>query len=288
MIKDNTNPNLEYLEEPVVENGILNEQGVLNVALSFFDLIRCLFVKTTDEEIITGKTYYQYINKKYVVVDEPTIEDIDTYYETSKEKEVILFKQYLELAKTECCRLSDWSFMTKSSTYNATDIVNCEVVESLDNIESGYYVERREDGKYNIYQMYKNFKYAYSLPSDFLKAKYINGKITEGFAKKGNEIYTNTKSLVLDYISNTLSDIPTDFGYLVAYKVAIDIGMIIDTSGAATQKANAQFNTAFNILKSNDDANFRVQNPRQDHYIDPHSPYWAGDNTGNPETWRNR
>ena len=40
-----------------------------------------IYTKTTDTTIQTGKTYYEKVGESYVVVEEPTLNDIDNYYE---------------------------------------------------------------------------------------------------------------------------------------------------------------------------------------------------------------
>ena len=139
---DTTNTSYDYLSAPLVIDGELNLQGVLNVALSFFDRNRHI----TDD---------------------------------AGEKEVILFKQTLPIALVSCASMSDWSFLVKTVDYESDDITNDNPVlydryTQMDGYERGnvYFIN---DRKYcHRYKTYKGFKYAYKLPRDFLKLKYIN------------------------------------------------------------------------------------------------------------------
>lgn len=215
-----TNTDYAFLAEPVVERGMLNEQGVMNVALSFFDITRSL-------------------------------ED------DASEKEVILFRQALPVAKTFCASMSDWSFITETVVYDKVDTVN-------DDEENGV----------KVYIPYKNFLYAYRLPFDFLKVRYINGDPRKGFAVKGDRIYCNDLGLALDYISLKFHTIHTDFGYLIAYKCAMEMAQHLDPEGTAMARASAMLQQTFSVLKQRDDMNYRLENPPQDHYIDFDSTYW--------------
>jgi hypothetical protein len=49
---DTTNLNTNEYSAPVVEGGTLNEQGVMNVALSFFGLHMSLTDDSTEKEVI--------------------------------------------------------------------------------------------------------------------------------------------------------------------------------------------------------------------------------------------
>lgn len=270
---------MEYLDSVPVEDGELNEQGILNVALSLFDRVRCLYVKTNDTQIVEGKEYYTYSNRVYTPVQNPVIGDIDEYYEKSTEKEVLLFKSYLPLAKMFCCRVYDWSFLIKSVTFEESDIANEEVYTDPTNIETGICLEPFLDGntrKYHGYKMFKNFKYAFSVPEDFIKAKYVNGRQNNGFALKGRTIYCNSKSPTLDYVSSECdSNVPVDFGYMIAYRVAIDMANMLDNSGEISQKASSMFSVSSQSLQANDSFNFRIENPPDRYFTDPNSPYWV-------------
>lgn len=248
-MNNTTNTSYDYLSEPVVDGGILNEQGVMNVALSFFDLNRN-------------------------IVDD------------ASEKEVILFKQILPLAEFFCASMSDWSFITDSKEYDEEDVTNDEpVAVSEYTYQKGKYRGDKFDDngveKYHVYTMYKNFYYAYALPSDFLKVRYINGDPKIGYAVKGNKIYCNELACVLDYVSTDLMNLPTDFGYMVAYKCAMEMAQHLDPEGTALTRASALFSQTFGILKQRDDTSFRLQNPVQNHYVDQHTAYW--NNGGYPK-----
>ena len=280
MIKDTTNMNMEYLDSIPVEDGELNEQGILNVALSFFDKVRCLYVKTNDTAIVTGKQYYTYSNGIYTPVQNPAVEHISDYYEKSTEKEVLLFKNYLPIAKMFCCRLYDWSFLIKSVTYEEDDIVNEEDYTDPAEAESGTFLEPYTDTdgtrKYHGYKMYKNFKYAFNIPDGFIKAKYVNGIQNNGFAVKGNTFYCNSKSPTLDYASSDCDEnVPVDFGYMIAYRVAIDMANMLDNSGEISQKASSMFSISSQSLQANDSFNFRLQNHTDNYFTDSNSPYWV-------------
>lgn len=237
-----TNTDYDFLDEPVVEDGIINEQGVMNVALSFFDLNRDI------------------------------VED-------ANEKEVILFKQVLPLAKMFCASMSDWSFLTKSQDYDEDDVSNDVPVEVADYVPKKGWVRGKsftDSGKeyYHNYQMYKNFVFGYVLPDDFLKMRYIDGDPRKGYSVKGNSVYCNELCCTVDYITSSLSNLPTDFGYLVAYKCAMELAMHLDPEGTALSRASSLLSQTFSIMKQRDDTNFRLQNPAQNQYIDKSTAYW--------------
>lgn len=234
-----TNTDYTFLSAEVVEGGMLNEQGVMNVALSFFDLNR-------------------------------NIND------DAGEKEVILFKQVLPLAKVFCASMSDWNFLTDSVEYEAEDVTNMEEVdEESYTATNRHYVEKNDDGSLSVYTLYKNFRFGYRLPSNFLKMRYINGDPRIGFAMKGNEIYCNELGCTVDYISSDLKNLPTDFGYLVAYKCAMEMAQHLDPQGDALNRSSALLSQTFSVMKQRDDMNYKLQNPAQEHFIDKSTNYWG-------------
>ena len=244
-----TNTNYDFLTEPVVEGGIINEQGVLNVALSFFDLNRHL-------------------------------------ENDASEKEVILFKQILPLAKVFCSSMSDWTFLTESKDYEEEDVYNDEPVLLSEYKESKNWVRGKEytvDGAVYVhrYQKYKNYVFGYVLPNDFVKMRYIDGDPKKGFAVKGNLIFCNELGCSVDYISDKCRNLPTDFGYLVAYKCAMELAMHLDPEGTALTRASSMLTQTFGVMKQRDDMNFRLQNPAQNQYIDKSTAYW--NNGGYPK-----
>ena len=235
-----TNTTYDYLSVPVVEGGVINEQGVMNVALSFFDLNRN-------------------------IVDD------------AGEKEVILFKQILPGSEVFCASMSDWSFITKTKEYDPDDTVNDEPTEDYV-IKNGWVIGERftQNGKeyYHNYKTYKGFPFAYNLPFDFLKMRYIDGDPKKGYAVKGNTLYCNELGCSLDYITTNLTNLPMDFGYLLAYKIAMELSMHLDPEGTAMARASNMLQQTFGVMKQRDDTNFRLQNPAQNHYIDKNTAYW--------------
>ena len=240
---DTTNTSYDYLSEPVVEGGIINEQGVMNVALSFFGLNRHL----TDD---------------------------------AGEKEVILFKQTLPIAKIFCAEMSDWSFLLNTEEYTDDDIYNDEPVPCSEYKERAGYVRGDKfsvngTDYYHLYKTYKGFIYGYRLPSDCLKVKYIDSDVRVGYATKGRVIYCNFQDVSLDYISDRMGNVPLEFGYLVAYRCAIDLAQHLDPEGTAFQRATSALQQVFTILKTRDDDAMRLQNPPQNQYIDIDSSFWG-------------
>ena len=239
---DTTNTGYAYLSERVVEGGTLNEQGVLNIALQFFGLVRNL---TTD----------------------------------AQEKEVILFNQVLPLAEIFCASISDWSFLIETVEYTESDIENnepvlaSEYVETEGKIGGETYTSNGRTYR-NVYTPYKNFVYAYAVPNGFLKLKYINGDHRLGFARKGNLIYCNQKPCNLDYVSSNMRNIPEDFGYLVAYRCAMEMAQHLDPEGTALARASSMFQQILSVLKPRDDQAFRLENPPQHYYVNTATAYW--------------
>lgn len=240
---DTTNTSYDYLSEPLVDGGILNEQGVMNVALSFFDITR----------------------------------DID---DDAGEKEVILFKQVLPIAKRFCASMSDWSFLVDTVEYEEEDVYNDEPVPY------DSYTDKRGcfkgktfdiDGvKYvHVYKTYKDYIFGYRLPSDFMKVRYINDDIRIGYAIKGNVLYCNHLGVFIDYISDRMNSVPLEFGYLIAYRCAIEMANHLDPEGTAFQRATSALTQVYTILKAKDDEALRLQNPPQNQYIDIDSAYWG-------------
>jgi len=240
---DTTNTSYDYLSAPLVEEGILNLQGVLNVALSFFDRTRHI---TND----------------------------------AGEKEVILFKQNLPMALMSCATLNDWSFLIKDNQYAEEDIVNDEPVPCEEYIREmgkvrGCDFTRRDKSFCHVYTTYKDFIFGYKLPRDFIKLKYINGNHKLGYAIKGDVLYCNEFKCRIDYISKPHTNLPTEFGYLVAYRCAMDMAQHLDPEGTALSRASAMFQTTYSILKQKEDYSFKLQNPPQNFYIDIDTAYWG-------------
>lgn len=239
-----TNTNIDFLSEEVVEDGSLNEQGALNVALSFFNVIR----------------------------------DID---EDASELEVVLFKQSLPLAEEFCASLSNWTFLVDSIEYEEEDIENDEPVLVSDYKEVKGKVKGKEftesgNTYCHVYTLYKTFIYAYKLPSNCLKIKYINGRTNIGYAVKGNILYCNEYCPVVDYQSREIKNIPVSFGYMIAYQCAMNMAQHIDPEGTALGKATNMFQMVYTACKQVDDFNVRTQNPPQNRYIDNINEYIYG------------
>lgn len=238
-----TNTSYDYLSEPVVEGGMINEQGVMNVALSFFDLQRHI-------------------------------------EEDAGEKEVILFKQKLPIAKAFCASMSDWSFLMDTIEYDETDIYNDEPVPADQYVEKagkvkGNMYTNGDSVFYHVYSPYKGFTFGYRLPSDCLKIKYIDSDVRVGFATKGRVMYCNFSGITLDYISDKMNNIPVEFGYLVAYRCAIEMAHHLDPEGTAYQRATNSLQQVFTVLKQKDDDSFKLQNPPQNYFTDIDSSYWG-------------
>lgn len=243
MMVNTTNTDYGFLSESVAEGGVLNEQGVLNVALSFFDLNR------------------------HLVND-------------AGEKEVILFKQILPGAEVFCASMSDWTFLTRSREYEEDDIYNDDPVllsEFVDNIRFIKGETYMENGHVYIhrYVRYRGFLYSYNLPKDFLKMRSVNGDPRNGYTVRGNELFCNLKGCSIEYITTDLSNIPVDFGYMVAYKCAVELAQHFDPEGTAMQRASAMLSQSFSALKQRDDMNVRMENPPQDYYIDHGTKWWG-------------
>ena len=240
---DTTNTSYDYLSAPLVEDGTLNLQGVLNVALSFFDRTR------------------------HIVDD-------------AGEKEVILFKQNLPMALLSCSTLNDWSFLIKGVQYEEDDIVNDEPVPCEEYVREtgkgkGFDFLKGDKRYCHVYTTYKDFIFGYKLPRDFMKLKYINGNHKFGYAIKGDVLYCNEFKCNIDYVSKPNNGLPTEFGYLVAYRCAMDMAQHLDHEGTALSRASAMFQTTYTILKQKEDASFKLENPPQNFYIDYDSAYWG-------------
>ena len=245
---DTTNTSYDYLDTPVVEYGKLKEQGVLNVALSFFGLIR------------------HYVND-------------------ATEKEVVLFKQVYPIAKKFCIGMADWSFLVKSVELDDDDIMNDDPVpvdeyeEHVGKVKGATFIDDEDDTvKCHVYTIYKSLMYGYTLPSDFMKVKYIDNDVRIGYAIKGNSLYCNFYDIVLDYVSDitdSTDTLPLEFGYLVAYRCAIEMAHHLDPEGTAFQRATSCLSQTYTILKQKDDDAMKLQNPAQNHYVDIDSVYWG-------------
>ena len=238
-----TNTDYGFLSESVVEGGVLNEQGVMNVALSFFDLNRNL------------------------------VED-------AAEKEVILFKQILPGAEVFCASMSDWTFLTRTRDYDEDDVINDDPILESEYTNNIRYVKGKSftvNGHTYIhrYQKYRGFVFGYRLPNDFLKMRSINADGRNGYNVLGNSFYCNAHGCSLEYITTELTDIPVDFGYMVAYKCAVELAQHLDPEGTAMQRASAMLSQTFSALKQRDDMNIRMENPPQDHYIDVSTKWWG-------------
>ena len=238
-----TNTDYGFLSAPVVEGGMINEQGVMNVALSFFDLNR-------------------------------NIND------DAGEKEVILFNQILPGAEIFCASMSDWTFLTKFKVYDNDDVANDEPVEASsyernNRQVTGEYFEKNGTEYVHVYTPYRGFLYSYKLPSDFLKMRSINGDGRNGYTVMGNYVFCNSLGCTLEYITTTIANIPMDFGYMIAYKCAVELAQHLDPEGTAMQRANGMLSQTFAALKQRDDLNVRMENPPQDFYIDYGTAYWG-------------
>lgn len=243
MINDTTNTTYDYLSVPIVEGGVLNEQGVMNVALSFFDLTRN-------------------------IVDD------------AAEKEVVLFKQILAGAEIFCISMSDWTFQTRLREYDAEDVTNDDPVLSSEYTYNYRYIKGdsyTQNGQTYVhrYVPYRGLAYAYRLPNDFLKIRSINADPRCGFQAVGNNFYCNALGCSFEYISTNISNVPMDFGYMVAYKCAVEMAQHLDPEGTAMQRANAMLSQTYAALKQRDDLNVRLENPPQDYYIDHGTKWWG-------------
>jgi hypothetical protein len=176
--------------------------------------------------------------------------------------------------------MSDWTFLTKTREYDADEINNDEPVlvsEYTDtkNRVKGESFEQGGQAYYHVYTPYKNFAFGYNLPNDFIRVRYIDNKANIGYAIKGDDLYCNMYGCTLDYLSSTMRNLPIEFGYLVAYKCAVDLSMYLDPEGTALSRASTLLQQTFAILKQRDDNNSKLQNPPQNQYIDIDTIYWG-------------
>lgn len=148
-------------------------------------------------------------------------------------QEDVLIQTYRPLANIQCARIYDWSFQTRTYEYCHDDVMSCHDIP------------------------FRSFRFAYRLPSDFVKVLYINGEYEKEFQVSGNEIWVNEPIRRLDYISSNDRYAPEDYKYLEAYYTAISISQMLDSAGTAMQRAQNLAAMCIANLKETEAANKR-------------------------------
>lgn len=129
--------------------------------------------------------------------------------------EVGYCNNYLRAAELFCARTYAWSFLQKRYRFTDTDKLTRDPFDGL--------------------------CYCYKSPSDIVKVLFINGEHNEDFRIIGNEFYCRYDNPEVTYVSGAVDyngfPYPDDYGYLIAYRLAVEIAQFIvpDNASVANQ-----------------------------------------------------
>lgn len=184
-------------------------------------------------------------------IDYDKIYPIESRNTGEKPVEVKYLDDFQRSAILFCARVHRWSFLMKNYTFGKED--------RIDDIGSSHGID--------------GMPYCYKKPSDIIEIYYINGSYNNSFTIIGDRIYFSIENPTITY---TTSDIvlddfdmyPDDFGYLVAYRLGIEICQYISPNDTAVANMlSGNFQIVFQSLSNTESRSFRKKNPNKDWFV---------------------
>lgn len=160
--------------------------------------------------------------------------------------EVSFCNSFLRSAELFCARAYAWSFLQKRVQFTDDDKLDEEPFNEL--------------------------KFVYTLPSDCVQVSYLNSERNVNFKVLGKNFFTDIENPELTYISGEVDydtfPYPDDYGYLLAYRLAMEIAQFIaPESSTTTNQIQQKFLLSAQTLQASEKDMQRKKNPSPLKYV---------------------
>ena len=153
-------------------------------------------------------------------------------------KEIFFCDKFYRNAEISCSKVYDWSFLYSFKQYTEDDL----------------YVPLSKDGEY-----------AYPLPVNFAAPIFVNGEYNDNVRRVGGYLIFTTENPGLTYVVDKLDFdnwiYPDDYGYLVAYKLAMEIWGNVAPDSKAYEQAVQKYGLVLQQLRNAEIKIKRKKNP---------------------------
>lgn len=153
-------------------------------------------------------------------------------------KEIFFCDKFYRNAEISCSKVYDWSFLYSFKQYTEDDL----------------YVPLSKDGEY-----------AYPLPANFAAPIFVNGEYNDNVRRVGGYLIFTTENPDLTYVVDKLDFdnwiYPDDYGYLVAYKLAMEIWGNVAPDSKAYEQAVQKYGLVLQQLRNAEIKIKRKKNP---------------------------
>lgn len=153
-------------------------------------------------------------------------------------KEIFFCDKFYRNAEISCAKVYDWSFLYSFKQYTEDDL----------------YVPLSKDGEY-----------AYPLPANFAAPIFVNGEYNDNVRRVGGYLIFTTENPGLTYVVDKLDFdnwiYPDDYGYLVAYKLAMEIWGNVAPDSKAYEQAVQKYGLVLQQLRNAEIKIKRKKNP---------------------------
>ena len=119
---------------------------------------------------------------------------------------------------------------------------------------------------------YKRLPYAYAKPVDLVKPLFVNGEYDEDIEIIGSVIFFRKPDPELTYTSSAIDyekfPYPEDFGYYIAYRLAIEISQYLaPNNNVAMEQATQKMQLVMQSLVASEMESTRKKNPRERWFV---------------------
>ena len=171
-------------------------------------------------------------------IDKLIVEKDDEHPEVSKE--IMFCDAFYRNAECSCAKVYNWTFLYSMRKYEEKD----------------------------LYEPYSSdHAFAYPVPDDFGAAMYVNGKYNSDIQRIGAYLIFKVKNPEFIYITDRLDfdnwSYPDDYGYLVAYKLAMEICGNVAPDSNSYNNAMQKYGLVLQQLRNAEIKSKRRKNPSE-------------------------
>lgn len=153
---------------------------------------------------------------------------------------------YIRSAELFCARSYTWSFLQKRYRFQDSDFVESEPFDKL--------------------------WFCYKVPKDLIKVVFVNSNFNEDFRIIGTNFYTDKDKPEITYVSGEIDyesfPYPDDFGYMIAYRLAIEVAQfIVPNNVSISEQVQSKYMLIYQMLQKSEKDMQRRQNPSPKKYV---------------------
>lgn len=164
-----------------------------------------------------------------------TTEDTE---DKKKSNEIYFCDKYYRNAEISCAKVYDWSFLYNFRQYTEQDLYKPLSI---------------------------NGEFAYPVPDNFASPIFVNGEYNDNIRRLGAYLIFTTENPGLTFVIDRLDFenwmYPDDYGYLVAYKLAMEICQNVAPDSKAYEQAVQKYGLALQQLRNSEIKIKRKKNP---------------------------